>query len=48
MIEEWLNNNVPGYDSLGPEEIEAVMNFSFLWSFFERAAIFLAKILFLQ
>jgi len=35
MSTEWFNLNAPGYSSLQQEELEAIKNFSLLWSLFE-------------
>jgi hypothetical protein len=35
-MENWLNENIPGYDSLSAEEKESIKHFSMLWSFFEN------------
>src|SRR5436305_111471 len=36
---EWLEVNAPGFNQLSPEERNAIMEFSLLWSFFEARAL---------
>lgn len=36
---EWLATYAPGFQALSPEEREAIMHFSFLWSLFEFEAL---------
>ena len=35
MVQDWLNQNAPGYAELNTKEKQAVMEFSLLWSLFE-------------
>jgi hypothetical protein len=36
MIENWLNENIYGYQDLSDDEKTAIMHFSMLWGFFEN------------
>ena len=36
---DWLERYAPGFQALSPEEREAIMHFSFLWSLFESEAM---------
>ena len=36
---EWLCANAPGFSDLVPEERDAIMHFSLLWSYFESKAL---------
>ena len=33
--EDWLRDRVNGYSELGPHDVRAIQNFTFLWSIFE-------------
>jgi hypothetical protein len=39
MVQDWLNQHIPGYAELGDEEKSAIMNFSLLWSLFEAQVL---------
>lgn len=36
---EWLSAKAPGFDKLSPQEVEAVLHFALLWSFFEAKVL---------
>jgi len=36
---DWLRTHAPGFSALSPDERNAIMCFSFLWSFFEAKAL---------
>jgi len=39
MTQNWLTQNVPGYNELSEEERKEIMQFSLLWSFFEAQVL---------
>ena len=39
VLMEWLRSREPGFETLAPEDLQAVTDFAFLWTLFEARAL---------